>query len=121
MKGEELWLTRLVENLVDNAVQHGTEGAPIKIEIGRGGDRVVLDVQNAGEVQEHVKKKLFKRFISTRADRGGTGLGLAIVRAVAESHGGSIVCERHGPPFVTFRVQLPVARQSLLMPAVKSA
>jgi two-component system sensor histidine kinase CreC len=54
-----------------------------------------------------VEKRLFRRFATTRADRGGTGLGLAIVRAIAEAHSGSAECAAAGPPLVEFRIRLP--------------
>lgn len=115
IRGNEPWLTRMIENLIDNAIQHGDADAPVQVSLSRQGEHVVLEVESTGEVREHVRKKLFRRFVTTRSDRGGTGLGLAIVRAVAESHGGSVRCEQHGPPTVTFRVKLPAARQSLLI------
>jgi signal transduction histidine kinase len=62
-----------------------------------------------GAIGKHVAGRLFRRFVTTRADRGGTGLGLAIVRAVAEAHSGSAECKAVGPPEVEFRVTLPGA------------
>lgn len=117
VRGDEAWLARLVDNLIDNAIIHGAkeDGSEVRLSLLKQGDLALLDVDNAGRIGEHVRKKLFRRFVTTRADRGGTGLGLAIARAVAESHGGAIRCERHGPPTVTFRLQLPLARQSLLL------
>lgn len=118
VRGDEAWLARLVDNLIDNAILHGEKGESgpeVRLSLVKKGDLALLDVDNDGRIGEHVRKKLFRRFVTTRADRGGTGLGLAIARAVAESHGGAIRCERHGPPSVTFRLQLPLARQSLLL------
>jgi signal transduction histidine kinase len=57
-----------------------------------------------------VRDRLFRRFVTTRADKGGTGLGLAIVQAVAEAHGGQADLESPGPPEVVFRLKLPAAR-----------
>jgi hypothetical protein len=54
---------------------------------------------------------LFRRFVTTRADKGGSGLGLAIVRAVAEAHAGSVELSSSGPPEVEFRMALPPARR----------
>ena len=107
-RGDRLWIGRAVQNLVDNARVHGTGGA-IQIEIDeRSGDACIL-VKSRGRVSDHVKKRLFRRFVTTRPDRGGTGLGLAIVRAVAEAHGGAVDCLESGPPEVVFRLKLPVA------------
>ncbi|MBK8938685.1 MAG: GHKL domain-containing protein [Polyangiaceae bacterium] len=114
VKGDEPWLARLVDNLLDNALVHGLDKGPVRLILSRSGEQVSLSVENPGAVSEHVRKKLFRRFVTTRPDKGGTGLGLAIVRAVAESHGGTVRCETAGPPSVIFVVKLPAARQSLL-------
>jgi two-component system sensor histidine kinase CreC len=70
---------------------------------------VTITVKNEGQVGRHVEKRLFRRFVTTRADRGGTGLGLAIVRAIAEAHSGSAECTSKGPPEVEFKITLPAA------------
>jgi signal transduction histidine kinase len=109
VRGDELWLTRALENLVENAVTHGRPGEPVRVTLARTRDQVTISVQNGGEIGKHVSKRLFRRFVTTRADRGGTGLGLAIVRAVAEAHSGSAACVSSGPPSVEFRISLPPA------------
>lgn len=114
VRGDELWLTRALENLVENAVTHGRPGEPVRVTLERDRDQVAVSVQNGGEIGKHVSKRLFRRFVTTRADRGGTGLGLAIVRAVAEAHSGSAVCVTSGPPSVEFRISLPPAYSAVL-------
>ena len=110
IKGDARWLSRAVDNLLDNARTHGeTASNPIKVALGRADGQVTLSVRNQGRVIKHVEKRLFRRFVTTRADRGGTGLGLAIVRAVAEAHSGSAECTVLGPPEVEFRITLPAA------------
>ncbi len=109
VKGDEAWLSRLVANLVDNAKTYGTEGEAVVIALDRDHGDATLVVKNRGMVSEHVRKRIFRRFVTTRPNRGGTGLGLAIVRAVAEAHGGGVECISFGPPEVTFRVRLPLA------------
>jgi signal transduction histidine kinase len=80
------------------------------IGVEREGDDVVVRVENPGTVPAHVRQRAFRRFVTTRADKGGTGLGLAIARAVAEAHGGRAELARTGPPRVEFRLRLPAAR-----------
>jgi signal transduction histidine kinase len=57
-----------------------------------------------------VRDNIFRRFITTREDKGGTGLGLAIVRAVAEAHGGQALLVEPGPPEVVFSLSVPALR-----------
>jgi two-component system, OmpR family, sensor histidine kinase CreC len=109
VRGDPAWLSRAIDNLLDNAQIHGGAGSPIQVELARSAEQVRLSVRNRGLVVRHVEKRLFRRFVTTRADRGGTGLGLAIVRAIAEAHSGSAECSAIGPPDVEFRITLPAA------------
>ena len=109
VRGDPVWLGRAVDNLLDNAGVHGKPGGTVAVGVARHGEQVVLRVESEGEIGRHVEKRLFRRFVTTRADRGGTGLGLAIVRAIAEAHSGSAECTAAGPPRVEFRINLPAA------------
>ena len=110
VRGDEDWLGRAIGNLVDNALFHSPADEKVELEIRRAADGVVVSVENLGTIPDHLKSRLFRRFVTTRSDKGGTGLGLAIVRAVAEAHGGRAELAEPGPPRVVFRVVLPPAR-----------
>jgi signal transduction histidine kinase len=110
VKGDPAWLSRAIANLVDNARIHGGSG-PVRVQVWREEDEVFCSVRNRGQVAKGVKPRIFRRFVTTRADRGGTGLGLAIVRAIAEAHGGQAECTEVGPPEVVFTIRLPRARR----------
>jgi signal transduction histidine kinase len=107
VRGQSNWLSRAIDNLIDNAIVHGDPNGPSRIIVERDGERVAVRVLNPGTVPKHVRTNLFRRFVTTRAAGGGTGLGLAIVRAVAEAHGGKAELLRPGPPEVEFRLTLP--------------
>jgi two-component system, OmpR family, sensor histidine kinase CreC len=109
VRGDATWLSRAVVNLVNNAVIHSA--GPVSVAVERSAGWVVLTVRSEGEVPRHVRNRLFRRFVTTRADKGGSGLGLAIVRAVAEAHGGHADLADPGPPAVEFRLDLPPARR----------
>jgi signal transduction histidine kinase len=108
VRGDGAWLARAIENLVDNARIHGGAGR-VRVRIWLDGHDACCSVSNSGQVSQRVGKRLFRRFVTTRANRGGTGLGLAIVRAIAEAHGGQIRCTAAGPPEVSFELRLPAA------------
>jgi signal transduction histidine kinase len=109
VRGDESWIGRAITNLLDNAIIHSEAGSPVHVEVRRDGDTVCVAVRSAGTVAHAIQGRLFRRFVTTRSDRGGTGLGLAIVRAVAEAHGGRAELFAPGPPSVEFRVTLPAA------------
>jgi signal transduction histidine kinase len=96
--------------LVDNALVHSDPTTHVRVEVTRQTEDVVLTVRSQGALAPHVRERLFRRFVTTRPDKGGTGLGLAIVQAVAEAHGGQADVPGSGPPEVTFRLRLPAAR-----------
>jgi two-component system sensor histidine kinase CreC len=109
--GARTWLSRAIVNLIDNALIHSAPDAPVELAVvARDGDAHVL-VTSRGEVHPHVRQNLFRRFVTTREDKGGTGLGLAIVRAVAEAHAGQARLENPGPPQVVFSLSIPLARR----------
>ncbi|MEZ4308898.1 MAG: histidine kinase dimerization/phospho-acceptor domain-containing protein [Polyangiaceae bacterium] len=109
VRGDRAWMSRAIDNLIDNALRYGTPGAPVTVEVKRDGAEVHVSVTNAGAVDKNVAKRLFRRFVTTREGKGGTGLGLAIVRAIAEAHSGSATLVTGGPPEVILRVTLPAA------------
>lgn len=108
VRGDATWLQRALGNLLDNARLHGDEGA-IVLRIFRDGEDVCCTVSNPGQIPKALRKRMFRRFVTTRADRGGSGLGLAIVQAIAEAHGGQARCLDVGPPTVCFELRLPTA------------
>ena len=113
VRGDGVWLARALENLVDNALVHGDAAGTVAVAVDRAGEDVRVRVTNPGSVPAHARKRAFRRFVTTRADRGGTGLGLAIVRAVAEAHGGRAELAEGGPPTVEFQVALPAYREGV--------
>jgi two-component system sensor histidine kinase CreC len=111
VRGDSSWLGRAIGNLLDNALVHSEPGSPVHIQVARNKRGVVLSVRSSGAISKHVRERLFRRFVTTRADKGGSGLGLAIVRAVAEAHGGQVELMSPGPPDVEFWLWLPPARR----------
>ena len=118
LQGEPVWLGRAIGNLLDNALIHSPPESPIEVSvlILEGQARVV--VKNEGHVPRYVRDNIFRRFVTTREDKGGTGLGLAIVRAVAEAHGGQAQLTQAGPPQVVFTLAIPTLRGVLALPNV---
>ncbi len=98
LTGSPFELSRLMRNLVDNAVRYSPDGASVTIEVGvsPADEAVTLVVRDDGPgFPEWFRDQAFEPF--TRADearatngRGNAGLGLAICRAVVDAHGGTI-------------------------------
>ncbi len=110
VRGDAAWLGRAISNLLDNALIHSPTDSRIGLALTRSANTVACVVESEGEVSSHVREQLFRRFVTTRADKGGSGLGLAIVRAVAEAHGGQVQLVEPGPPTVRISLKLPALR-----------
>ena len=93
--GSSLELSRVLRNLVDNAVRHSPDDSEVVIEIGGDAEAVRLSVIDHGQgFPAEFRDRAFEPFQradpSRNARTGNTGLGLAICRAIVESHGGTI-------------------------------
>ena len=98
--GERLLLTRMIANLVDNAVKFSPEGGVIDIALTRAGGDIRLTVRDRGPgLPEGFETAAFERFTraETTASVPGHGLGLPLVRAVALRHGMKIDLRRADP------------------------
>jgi len=110
-------ITRLVQQLLDNAVKFTPVGGRIRIatsSLGDGGG-VRLRIENSGPpIAPEDLPHLFEPFY--RADearsRGtGTGLGLAVAGAIARLHGGGIRAGNQNGAAVWFEVDLPTTAE----------
>ena len=88
-------LHQVLENLLDNAYQHGAAGSTPLVAGGSDEHGVWLTVSNEGSVVDLTRKgRLFEPFTqeSTGAsrDKEGIGVGLYVVRRLVEVYGGSV-------------------------------
>ncbi|MBX3169251.1 MAG: HAMP domain-containing protein [Candidatus Eremiobacteraeota bacterium] len=88
-------LTRLMRNLLDNAVAYTPASARIRASLRLAEEGVVLEVADEGPgIEARDLPFLFERFYrpdSSRARKtGGSGLGLAIVQSIAARHNGRV-------------------------------
>jgi two-component system, NtrC family, sensor kinase len=83
----------------------------IKTDLSDGMTQVSFTDTGCGMSQEHLSK-LFAPFFTTKETGKGTGLGLAISYGIVQSHGGDIEVESEVGKGSTFRVKLPVEKQT---------
>ncbi|HLL20538.1 MAG TPA: ATP-binding protein [Kofleriaceae bacterium] len=106
--GDPDQLTRLVENLVMNAIHHG-EGV-VTVRLTGNGDDAVLSVHNGGSaIAEDMLPKLFEPFTRTKRS-AGAGLGLYIVDQIARTHRGKVSVSSTEADGTTFTVRLPLSK-----------
>jgi CheY-like chemotaxis protein len=79
----------------------------------RPGSHLCLAVTDTGHGMDAATlKRIFEPFFTTKAPGEGTGLGLAVVHAIVQSHDGVLTVESELNIGSSFRVYLPLARES---------
>lgn len=90
-------LSRVVHNLLDNAIRHTPPGGAVQVDVGGGQDHAEVSVlDGCGGIPGHDLDRVFD--LAYRGDHartptangGGSGLGLAIARGLVEAHDGAI-------------------------------
>jgi len=85
MRGEPMAMTRLIANLLDNAVKYVSAGARVRL-IVADGPRIVVEDTGTG-ILDADRGQIFARFYRSEPRGQGHGLGLALVKVIASRHG----------------------------------
>ncbi len=107
-------LTRILTNLLTNAVRYSPAGTTISVEVSRHSGHVTLSVEDEGlGIPPSERNRVFERFYrggtALASGTPGTGIGLAVVRELVERSGGTISISDGEHGGVRFEVMLPVA------------
>jgi signal transduction histidine kinase len=94
-------MTRIVANLVDNAVRHAATAVTVEVRYGTGGSAVLTVADDGPGILASQRERVFERFTrlddARSRDAGGAGLGLPIVRELVWSQGGEVTLEDNAP------------------------
>jgi len=102
-------MQRLLVNLVENALRHGS--AEAQIVTGESGGCAFVEVLDRGPgIPAEEAERMLQPFTRLDAARGGagTGLGLAIVDRIARLHGGTVKLMPREGGGLRARVELPL-------------
>ena len=107
-------LSKILANLLDNAIKYNERGGRAGVTARRRDDRVAITVWDTGiGILSTDLPRIFERFYRVDKSRsrelGGTGLGLAIVRHLTEALGGEVTAESEPRKGSRFTVTLPAA------------
>lgn len=118
LKGE--WdcarISQVVTNLIGNALEHGNDRTPVKVDVHGDDKEVVLAVHNRGPAipeQERdgifsaMKRKEASNTVLASGPSGNLGLGLYIADQIIQAHKGRIDVDSSEERGTTFTVHLP--------------
>jgi len=120
VRGDPLRLRQVMHNLIKNAQEalDGRNDACIAVStrVAQDGNAPVVELQvvdNGPGFEEHLFKRLFEPYVTTKPK--GTGLGLAIVKKIIEEHRGIIRVENTGQGAL-IQIRLPIRQGATQAP-----
>src|SRR3569832_2366158 len=115
LNGDRELITRLILNLLDNAVKYTPAGGEISLALARENGNAEIVVRDTGMgIPETDQSRVFDRFFRVDKARaralGGAGLGLSIAQWIVEVHGGEISVASAPGRGSTFTILLPLTQ-----------
>lgn len=108
ISGDPFLLTRVLENLINNAIQAMEKGGILTLKISRAKENVCIMISDTGVgIPPESLSKIFEPLYTTKPK--GTGLGLAVTKRLVEAHGGTITLVNTSSEGTTFEVTLPAS------------
>lgn len=112
--GNQVWVERILINLVSNALKYAPAGEPIEVRVGSEGGLSFVTVADRGPgIPPSAHERIFDRFerLSHTHIQPGTGLGLYLARRLAQTMDGTLIVESSPGEGSAFTLRLPaVAR-----------
>lgn len=107
-------VSRIVVNLLDNAIKYGAPGQTVRVDIGSSDGFARLAVSDEGPgVPVGDRARLWKPYRrlsrEVEASTPGTGIGLSIVSALVELHEGRVAVEEAEGGGARFVVEIPLS------------
>lgn len=112
VKADVQGFSRILRNLMTNAVKFSPEGGTVRVVAAGQGDHLLIQVcDNGPGIPAEELPRVFERFYrgANARDRLGAGLGLTIARQLVEAQGGHIWVESTPGQGSVFSFTLPAA------------
>ncbi len=111
---DEVKMTMVFTNLIENAVKYNREHGTVKVTINSDARNFILTVEDTGiGIPEESQGRVFERFYRVDKSRsrevGGTGLGLSITKSAVLLHRGTIDLKSRVGEGSTFTVTIPLS------------
>ncbi len=106
---DQLKISRVLDNLIGNALRHTSPGGHIKLKAVRKGGRLMIHVEDNGEgISRTQQSRVFEPFAQVSNKRGGVGLGLALCKEIVQLHGGIIGMDSTPGKGTRVSISLPI-------------
>lgn len=116
ISGDEVHISNIIFNLLDNAMKYSKDPMRIDIETGNSGAMLAIRVRDNGigmnkETQARIFEKFYRAHTGNLHNVKGFGLGLSYVKAMVEAHGGRVRVESTLGKGSTFIVLFPTSQE----------
>lgn len=112
LKMDKTEITKIINNLISNAVKYNKENGKITINSFTKNNLVVIEIEDTGiGLREKDRERLFDQFFRVKnkytRSISGTGLGLSIVKRLVEANHGNILVESEYDKGSKFVINFP--------------
>lgn len=112
IKADQVHITNIIHNILDNAIKYSPEPATIEISTENKSGYIIVSVSDKGiGIKEEDLKRVFDKYYrvptGNQHDIKGFGLGLSYVRLMVNAHKGSIKIKSKPDTGTTVEIMLP--------------
>ena len=113
--GDSLSLSRVVENLLLNAIRHSRKNGMVSISFGSADGFAICRIEDDGPgIDPELQENLFQTFTQREGQTGRAALGLYFCRLTVEIWGGSILGRNRLEGGACFEFKLPLLDRATL-------
>ena len=114
LTGSDTLLSRLLFNLVENAIKYNHAGGTVYVTTKKQGSKARITIEDTGRgIPSDCLSEIFQPFFRVESSRsreqGGVGLGLALAAEICRLHSGQICVEKSSSTGTVMVVSLPLS------------
>lgn len=110
MFADKFQITRVIKNLIQNAISYGSPKTPVEITIGEIPKFITIKIKDYGAgISKSDINKIFNKYYSAakKFRKIGTGLGLYLAFQIVKAHNGELTVESREGEFTEFCIKIP--------------